>query len=111
MGNDVVRFALELAALVSFAICGWSIATGPLRWVAAGAAPLCAVAIWGRWMAPRSAHQLGDPLRLVAEVLFFLAAFGGLIAVGRSVAGGVLIGVTCVNLPLDRLLDRSSPGA
>ncbi len=109
MGNDVVRFALELAALASFAVIGWSLAPGALRWAAVVVVPVCAAAVWGRWMAPRSPRQLRDPLRLVVEVLFFLAAFGGLIAVGHAVAGGVLVGVACVNLPLDRLLDRPAP--
>jgi len=65
----LVRFLSEIGALVGFTVWGFS-ESGWLGVIP----PIVAAAIWGRWMAPRSAARLPDPRRLLAEIIFFAAA-------------------------------------
>lgn len=82
-----LRFLVELLALVAFAIGGWSLAPGPPRFVLAIALPVIAAIVWGLWMAPKSSRRLHDPVRLVVEVVFFLAAGVALVLAGYPAAG------------------------
>jgi hypothetical protein len=53
--NGVVRFGIEIAALVGLAAGGWAMARGPWRWVLAFGLPLAAAVVWGTFRVP------GDP--------------------------------------------------
>ena len=71
-----LRFLAELGMLACFAIGGWQVRDSTLTSVVlAVLLPLVAAAVWGRWVAPRAARRLPDPLRLAAEVLLFASAF------------------------------------
>lgn len=78
-----VRFLLELAALAGLAAGAWTLG-GVLGALAAGAAVSLGVVVWGRWMAPKSAHRLRDPARFLAETSFFVVS-----AVASACAWGV----------------------
>ena len=67
-----VRFLAELGMLAAFAWGGWWL-TEQSAWsvVLAVLLPLAAAAVWGRWVAPKSAHRLPDPARLGVEVTLF----------------------------------------
>ncbi len=92
--NLALRFGLEVAALAGLGLAGWTLAVGPLRWIAAVLLPVAAAAAWGVF------NVLGDPsrsgnapvevpgwLRLTLE----LAVLGGgavaLVAVGHPALG------------------------
>ena len=60
--NDVLAFALELAALAAFVV--WGFAVGPnllLRIVIGVGAAALMIAVWGYWLAPRARHRLPRP--------------------------------------------------
>jgi uncharacterized protein DUF2568 len=107
--NLALRFALELAALAAFATWGLHTAAGPARFALAAAAVLVAAAVWGRWMAPASRHQLADPARLLVEAAFFTAAGAALAVTGRGVLGAALTAVAVANAALLRLLHHTQP--
>jgi hypothetical protein len=92
-----LRFLLELVALAAIGYGGWSI-PAPVwaRAVLAAAFVAVAIAIWGRWVAPRANHKLPDPQRLLPEWLVFGGATAALIATGHwplGVAFAVLAAV------------------
>jgi hypothetical protein len=103
--NAVLRFALELCMLAAFAYWG-SRATGSTaaNVVVAIAAPLAAVAVWGRFMAPRSPHRLPEPRRIPLEIVLFGLATAALAAAGEP-GFAIAFGVTAaVNTTLVHLL-------
>lgn len=80
-----VRFATELVALAAWLSVGLELG-GP---AVAIVAPAIAAAVWGRWMAPKSAVRLDDPKRLAAEVIFFAVPSLLVAAFGRPAAGSL----------------------
>jgi hypothetical protein len=80
--NEVIRFVLELLALAAFGYGAAQLADGPVRYVLAAIAVAVGAAFWGVLVAPKSARRLADPVRLVVEVAFFVAAGGALAATG-----------------------------
>jgi hypothetical protein len=79
-----VRFACEIAAVVAVVWWGW-----PVLGVAAG---LAAIAVWGAWVAPKSARRLPDPARLLAELGIFGLATAAFVRVGESaIAAGFAV--------------------
>ena len=84
--------------LAALAVWGFSLDTGlPLRILVAIGAPVVAIAIWGRWMAPKSEHQVDDPVRFVVELVLFGFASLGLGLAGYPIAGVVLGGIFLVD--------------
>ena len=72
----LLRFLAELAMLAALAWGGWHLTDStPLSLVAAVLLPVAAAAVWGRWVAPRARHRLGDPARAGVELVLFFAAF------------------------------------
>jgi hypothetical protein len=86
----LVRFLSEIGALVAFTLWGFS----ESGWFGV-IPPIIAGAIWGRWMAPRSARRLPDPRRLGAEIIFFATAAAAFAAAGAP-AVGVVFGVVAI---------------
>src|SRR3954471_18571901 len=88
----LVRFLSEIGALVGFTLWGFH----ESGWFGV-IPPIIAAAVWGRWMAPRSARRLEDPKRLAAEVVFFLAAASAFAEAEAPVVGVVFaaLAITC----------------
>ena len=88
-----LRFGLELCALAALGYEGWQV-PGPVwaRLLAAVALPLAAAVVWGRWVAPKAARPLPDPLRLVPEWVVFGGATAALLATGHPfLAAGLAV--------------------
>jgi hypothetical protein len=98
--NDALRFFLELSALAAVAYWGWSEFDGALRWILVVAAPLAVAVVWGRWMAPKSNRRVGDPWRLVIEVVIFGGAALALFDADQSTQAVVMAAATAVHLAL-----------
>ena len=98
--NDGLRFFLELSALAAVAYWGWTEPHGALRWVLAVAAPLAVSVVWGRWLAPRSTKRVGDPWRLIIELLVFGSAVAALARADQPTLAAVLAAATAVHLAL-----------
>ena len=98
--NDALRFFLELSALAAVAYWGWTEPHGALRWVLVVAAPLAVSLVWGRWMAPRSTKRVGDPWRLIIELLVFGSAVAALARADQPTLAVVLTAATAVHLAL-----------
>jgi Protein of unknown function (DUF2568) len=98
--NDGLRFFLELSALAAVAYWGWTEPHGALRWVLVVAAPLAVSVVWGRWMAPRSTKRVGDPWRLIIELLVFGSAVAALARADQPTLAAVLAAATAVHLAL-----------
>ena len=82
--NLALRFLLELCALAALAY--WGVETGSnviAEIVLALGATGLFIAVWGRWVAPRTSARLPDPQRLVVELLLFAAAVAALAAAGE----------------------------
>jgi hypothetical protein len=86
----LVRFLSEIGALFAFTVWGFSEA----GWFGV-LPPIAAAAVWGRWMAPRSATRLPDPRRLVAE-LFFFGAAASAFAAADAPAVGIAYGAVAI---------------
>jgi hypothetical protein len=87
--NLGLKFVLELAAFAALAWWGGTVGHGVVSVLAAIAAPLLAVVLWGRWAAPRARRRLPLARRVPFELgVFALAA----LAIGTvSVAAGVVL--------------------
>lgn len=102
-----VRFLLELALLGALAFWGFTLDQGLLVRVLAGiGAPAMAIAVWARWVAPKSPRQLDDPPRFLIELALFAVAAVGLYVAGQPVLAIVLISVYL----LDRLALTATGG-
>jgi Protein of unknown function (DUF2568) len=104
-----LRFLTELALVVVLALVG-VFASLPLagRIVIGVAAPVLAMVIWGRWMAPRARHRLTDPLRLAAELVLFAVAAAALALTGPVLAA-VVFAVIAMGVAI--LLRAVAPGS
>jgi hypothetical protein len=70
-----LRFLAELGMLLCLGVGGWRVGDSTLTSViGAVVLPVAAMAVWGRWVAPRASHRLPDPARLAVEVALFAAA-------------------------------------
>lgn len=110
MANLALRFALELAALAAFAAFGLSLdAAVVIRILVALVAVAIFIAVWGRWRAPRSEHQLAGPAGLVLELVIFALAAAALAAAGAPVLAGVFAALVVLNEALLRVLGDQPP--
>jgi len=97
----VLAFLLELAVFALLAATGWNLADAlGLRLALAFLLPVAAIAIWGRWFAPRSRLRVPQPRRVIAQLGVFAAS--GLLAVAADLgpfgwilpsAAGLVFGV------------------
>jgi hypothetical protein len=77
-----------------------------IRLLAGLGGPAAAIGVWGRWVAPKSSHQLDDPARFAVELILFAAASVALVSAGLTVLAVVLISVYL----LDRLALTATGG-
>ena len=86
-----LRFLTELATVAALAAAG-ALAHTAVAWrvVLAILGVVLFAVIWGRWIGPRAAHRLTDPVRLVAEIVIFVVSAVALSVVGYPVIGIVL---------------------
>jgi len=101
-GTLVLRFVLELLALVAWGWTGWTVgeASGWLRGVPTLGLPLAAVVVWGLFNVPGDPSRSGRApvvvrgvVRLALEAVFFGGAWMGLALAGDpwwALAMGVL---------------------
>jgi hypothetical protein len=109
--NLVLRFALELAGLLSFSWWGWRAADGFLRALLAIGLPLGAAAVWGTFNVPDDPSRSGGApvvvpgwVRLAIEVAFFALASAAWYTISPAV--GIAFAVLAVihyALSLDRI--------
>jgi hypothetical protein len=94
---DVLAFAGELALMAALAVAATALADGVAAVVLALALIAALIAVWARWLAPRSSRRLTFPTRLVAKLVLVLAVGASLVAAGRPMTGVlVLLGVGVV---------------
>ncbi|WP_211588653.1 YrdB family protein [Allorhizocola rhizosphaerae] len=84
--NALLRFALEITALVVLAVWGWRISV-----VLATVLPLTAALLWARFVAPKAKWFLPLPGRLAVEAVVFGGATAALVDMGR-VGWAILLG-------------------
>ncbi len=82
---EAVRFLLEICLVVALAVAGTAMA-----WWVAVILSVLFIVTWGWFVAPKSAHRLRDPGRLILECVLFIATGFALGAAGRSALGIVL---------------------
>lgn len=99
----VLAFLVELAMIALLAVAGWRLGSSTLvSLLLAVAFVVVAVAVWSRWMAPRSDHRLvGSPRAAAATGLFvatavvaLLAGISPLVAIAFAVVGGAVFVAT-----------------
>jgi hypothetical protein len=99
--NMGVRFLIELCMLAAFAY--WGSRTGgstALNIALAVAAPLAAAAIWGVFMAPKSARRLPEAKRIPVEIVLFGLAAAALADAGATTLAIAFAAVAAVNTTL-----------
>lgn len=89
--NLVIRFLLELSALLALGVWGWQQAEGSLRFVLAVTIPLSAAILWGVFAVPGDPSRSGTApiavpgmLRLALELAVFGFATWALYQVGAT---------------------------
>jgi len=87
--NLIIRFLLELSALVAMGVWGWKLSEGWPRWVLAIGIPIVAAALWGTFAVPNDPSRSGAApvpipgfLRLILELGFFAFAAWALYDLG-----------------------------
>jgi hypothetical protein len=104
--NDGLRFSLELCALAAVAYWGWSEHAGVWRWVLVVAMPLAVAVLWGNTIAPKAKRRVGDPWRLVVELVVFGGAVAALLDAGQRGLGIVLGAAVALHLVLTFVLGQ-----
>ena len=102
--NLVVRFLLEIAALIAMGMLGWNLGEGLLGYVLAGAIPIAAATLWGLFAVPNDPSRSGKApvpvsgaLRLLLEFLFFAVGVGSLVYLNESSAAWAFAVVVVVH--------------
>lgn len=106
VANLALKFLLELAAFAAFAYAGVSIGSGGWAVVLGVLFPVLAIAVWGRWNAPRSAHRLPTARRIGCELTVFAVAAVLLAAAGAPVLAGGFAALVVVNAVLLQTLHQ-----
>ena len=111
--NLLLRFLLELAALIAMGFWGWKQGEGIYRYILALGIPLLLAAAWGTFAVPDDPSRSGAApvvtpgiIRLILELAFFGFATWALYAIQQprlSLALGLLI-VLHYGLSYDRIL-------
>ena len=86
-----LRFLTELATVAALAAAGALAHTSlALRIVLAILGPVLFAVVWGVAIGPRASRRLNDPVRLLVEILIFVASAVALGLVGYPVVGIIL---------------------
>lgn len=117
----VLRFLLEIAALVLVGLFAWIELPGVWAWIGAIGLPLVMIVIWGTFNVPGDPSRGGGApvvvsgvVRLVIEVVFFGSAVAAATVVASLSAGlaflcGVVISYALDEERLKWLLEQPSP--
>lgn len=96
--NIGLRFILELCLVAALSFSGFHLTSHAfLKWLFAVIMPLGAALVWGMLIAPKAAHLLDQPQRLVVEFLLFGTAAALLFTTGHKTAGILLAGSVLLN--------------
>jgi hypothetical protein len=107
--NLVLRFALELAALLAMGYALWSQNTGMLQPLLGIGVPVLAAGLWGVFRYPNDPRvppvEVSGAVRLLLEALFFSTAVGLLVMVNALTAAALLGGLVVFHylLSYDRI--------
>ena len=108
--NLAVRLCVELGAYAGLSYWGATVSASPTVSAAvAVAAPLTAVLLWVRYLAPKARRPLHDPAALLAELAIFATAALALAASGPVTLATAFAAVATVNTFLVRILGRHHP--
>ena len=93
-----VRFLLELGGLAAVAYWGVTVGDGLFQQIALAVGAVALVAgVWGLFVAPKATRRLGDPGRLLVELIVFGTATVALISAGQVVVAVVFGGLVLVS--------------
>jgi hypothetical protein len=91
-------FGAEIAMLVLLVASGLRIGSSlAVHITLAILFPAIAVTCWGVWAAPTSRHQLGDPPRLIAQIVLFVIT-GALAAAAHLMVWGLAFALAAVTV-------------
>jgi len=100
--NLIIRFLLEISALVSVGVWGWNVSDGWLRFVLAIGIPIILAIIWGIFAVPNDPSRSGRApvvtpgvIRFVIELGFFAFAIWSLYDMGLKKLS-LALGITVV---------------
>ncbi|WP_244259279.1 YrdB family protein [Rathayibacter sp. VKM Ac-2759] len=93
--NDVLRFVLELFALVTFGIWGFTTWALPLSIVFGIGAPVLAALVWALFLSPRAVFSLDVYGRSLIELLVMGAAAVAWLDMGQPIVA-IVFGVVAV---------------
>jgi hypothetical protein len=103
--NLTVRLVVELAAYASLGWWGAALGSAPMvDVVLAVAAPLAAILVWVRYLAPKARKALPDPAALVVELIVFATAALALAGSGQVALAVAFAAVATANTFLVRIL-------
>ena len=104
----VVRFGLEVGALVALGYWGFTTEGGTLTKIVLGlGAPLLAAVLWGLFASPKARFG-NEELRAVVELVVFGGAALALAAAGHTLLAIAFAAIALVDSVLVRLLGDSS---
>jgi len=102
--NLLIRFLLEVIALIAMGIWGWHQATGALQYVFAIGIPLFFTTLWGVFAVPDDPSRSGKApvpipgwLRLVFELVFFAFATWGMYQLDWLIAAMIFGGIVVIH--------------
>lgn len=95
--NDVVRFVLELFAIVSLGI--WGFVVWPLPWniVIGIGAPVLAVLLWALFRSPKAVLQVDPFVKAVVEIVVMGAAAFAWLGLGQPIVAAVFAAIATVS--------------
>ncbi len=104
--NLVLKFLLEVAALVAFAYWGATTGETPASLLLAIVTPGAAAVAWGVFAAPKSARRLPVQPRIRFELTIFTAAMLALLSAGVPTAAVIFSGLVILNSILLTVFDQ-----
>lgn len=109
---EVLAFLSELAVFALLSAAGWNLAEPFwVRLALAVALPVAAIAVWGLWLAPRSAARAPQPLRLVAQLGILAACALLALAAELSPMGWMVPSAAAIVFGVAFLAERRSDGS
>jgi hypothetical protein len=105
--NLVVRFILEMVALVAIGYGGWHAVDGFWRYLLAIALPLIAAFLWGAFRPPNEPHHpshdtfaVSGVVRLLIEAVVFGGGAWGFFSTGASTWGWLFVAILLLHYAL-----------